>query len=123
MTFNFELPLPPTTNHFHVPVRMGKHTRLVTSGEVKKYQRQVKRILDDLFLSNRMITDDIEICLTIHPKHNRRFDCSNYLKAYEDALEKCGFIENDSQISYGYIKKGEPIKGGLLKVIAKVINP
>ena len=120
--YEFEIPWPPTANHFHQPVVMRKgkrvYARNVTSKEVEAYQKEVKRIMDELGLSGEMIAQPVTISLMMHPKTNHKFDRSNFLKAYEDALVKCGFMEDDHWIDYGYIRKGEKVKGG--KLVVKV---
>ncbi|AHJ87866.1 RusA-like Holliday junction resolvase [Vibrio phage PVA1] len=123
-TYEFTLPWPPTSNHFHQPVVMRKgrkvYARNVTSKDVKKYQKEVKRIMDELGLSGEMISQDVVVSITMHPKTNHKFDRSNFLKAYEDALVKCGFFEDDHWIDYGYIRKGEKVAGGKLVIKVEV---
>ena len=123
--YEFDLPWPPTANHFHQPVvvrRGGKvFARNITSKEVDKYQSEVKRVMESLNLDGEMIERPVEISLVMHPKTNHKFDRSNFLKAYEDALVKCGFMEDDHWIDYGYIRKGEKIKGGKLVVKVRLI--
>lgn len=120
--FQFKLPWPPTVNHFHMPVKMGKYARCIKSPDVKKYQTRVIRHLDKLGLTNLKIKNQILIDLILHPKTAHKYDCSNFLKAYEDALEKGGFIVNDCQIEYGSIRKGPKLQGGMLDLKIKVLN-
>jgi len=120
MIYKFSLPWPPTVNHFHIPIRLGKHARCIKSPDVKKYQIEVARVMAELGLSGLMITEKVLISLVLHPKTNHKYDCSNFLKAYEDGLEKCGFIENDCQIEYSSIRKGEKVKGGRLDIIVRL---
>ena len=72
--------------------------------------------MDELNLSEELIERPVLISLVIHPRTNAKFDVSNYLKAYEDALVKCGFLEDDHWIEYVSIRKGEKISGGMLDV-------
>ena len=89
MSYKFELPWPPTANHFHQPITFRKNgkvlARNITSKEVDKYQAEVKRVMDELMLSGEMIERPVLIHLKLHPKTNHKYDCSNFLKAYEDA--------------------------------------
>lgn len=124
--YEFDLPWPPTCNHYHQPVAMrrgGKvYARNITSKEVIKYQDEVKVIMDSLNLSGEMISRRVRISLKMHPKTNHKYDCSNFLKAYEDALVKCGFIEDDHWIEYGAISKCEKTIGGRLVVAVSIID-
>jgi crossover junction endodeoxyribonuclease RusA len=112
MSYEFDLPMPPSINGYRACVR----NRLITSKRGRDYFVAVKLAMDELKLSGEMIEKPVTIHLTIHPRTRAKFDVSNYLKAYEDSLVKCGFLEDDHWIEYGSIKKGEVIKGGLLKL-------
>ena len=68
------------------------------------------------------IESPVRISLVMHAKTNRLYDVSNFLKAYEDALVKCGFIVDDHLIEYGSIRKGEKIKEGRLDVKVEVLE-
>ena len=116
--YEFELPLPPSINTYRACVR----NRLITSNKGREYFDLVRCRMNDLGLSGEMISQPVVIRLVMHPRTKAKFDCSNYLKAYEDALVKCGFIEDDHWIEYGSIRKGEKIKGGLLKVSVSLID-
>ena len=112
MSYEFELPMPPSINGYRACVR----NRLITSKRGRDYFVAVQAAMDELKLSGEMIEKPVSIHLTIHPRTRAKFDVSNYLKAYEDALVKCGFLEDDHWIEYSGIKKGDVIKGGLLKL-------
>jgi crossover junction endodeoxyribonuclease RusA len=112
MSYEFDLPMPPSINGYRACVR----NRLITSKRGRDYFVAVQAAMDELNLSGEMIEKPVSIHLTIHPRTRAKFDVSNYLKAYEDALVKCGFLEDDHWIEYSGIKKGEVIKGGLLKL-------
>ncbi len=114
--YEFQLPWPPTVNHFHQPVMIKGRTRNIKSKGVKAYHKQVKILMDKLGLSGEMIEERVSISLVMHPKTNHKYDCSNFLKAYEDALVECKFLEDDHWIEYDSIKKGEKVKGGMLEV-------
>ena len=112
MSYEFDLPMPPSINGYRACVR----NRLITSKRGRDYFVAVQAAMDELNLSGEMIEKPVSIHLTIHPRTRAKFDVSNYLKAYEDALVKCGFLEDDHWIEYSGIKKGVVIKGGLLKL-------
>jgi crossover junction endodeoxyribonuclease RusA len=110
--YEFTLPQPPSINGYRAVAR----GRLITSKRGRDYFKAVADIMKGLNLDNEMIEQKVLISLVIHPRTLAKFDVSNYLKAYEDALVKCGFLEDDHWIEYGSIRKGEKVKGGLLKV-------
>ena len=112
MSYEFTLPMPPSINGYRACVR----NRLITSKRGREYFIAVQSAMDELKLAGEMIEQPVMIYLTIHPRTRAKFDVSNYLKAYEDALVKCGFLEDDHWIEYGGIKKGDVIKGGMLKL-------
>jgi crossover junction endodeoxyribonuclease RusA len=110
--YDFELPMPPSINTYRACVR----NRLITSKKGRDYFAQVAMFIRKFRLDNENIKQRVMICLTIHPKTNHKYDVSNYLKAYEDALVKCNFLEDDHWIEYGYIKKAPKKQGGGLFV-------
>ena len=112
--YDFEIPMPPSINTYRACVR----NRLITSKRGREYFKEVQEKMDMLMLSGEAIDQPVRIHLTIHPRTRAKFDVSNYLKAYEDALVKCGFLEDDHWIEYDGIVKGEKVKGG--KLVVKV---
>ena len=115
--YEFTLPQPPSINGYRAVAR----GRLITSKRGREYFITVDKIMKELNLDQEMIEQKVLISLVIHPRTLAKFDVSNYLKAYEDALVKCGFLEDDHWIEYGSIRKGEKVKGGLLKVRVDLI--
>ena len=114
--YEFDLPFPPSINSYRACVR----NRLITSKKGREYFREVAVIIRQLGLHKENIAQSVVISLVLHPKTLARYDVSNFLKAYEDALVKAGFLEDDHFIEYGSIKKGEKIKGGMLNVTAEI---
>lgn len=114
MDYEMELPFPPSVNTLRASVR----GRLITSSAGRKYYKAVADLMDELGLAGEGIAEPVTISLLIHHKMNVRYDVSNYLKAYEDALVKCGFLVDDHLIEYASIKKGEKVAGG--KLVVKV---
>ena len=114
MDYEFDLPFPPSVNALRASVR----GRLITSSAGRKYYKAVTERMAELGLTDERISSPVTISLTMHHKMNVRYDVSNYLKAYEDALVKCGFIVDDHLIEYASIKKGEKVAGG--KLVVKV---
>lgn len=110
--YEFTLPFPPSINTYRACVR----NRLITSKKGREYFDAVKAQMKALGLCDEGIERPVVISLIMHPRTLAKFDVSNYLKAYEDALVKCGFFVDDHWIEYGSIKKGDKIKGGKLVI-------
>lgn len=110
--YHFTLPFPPSINTLRACVR----GRMITSKKGREYFDAVKTQMNALGLCDERIDRPVVISLVMHPRTLAKFDVSNYLKAYEDALVKCGFLVDDHWIEYGSIKKGDKIKGGELVV-------
>lgn len=110
--YAFSLPFPPSVNSLRACV----HGRMITSKKGREYFKEVERVMIGLGLHGEGITGQVVVSLVMHAKTLRKYDVSNFLKAYEDSLVKCNFIEDDHLIEYGSIKKGEKIKEGRLDV-------
>lgn len=127
--YSFTLPWPPTLNHYRTSLifrskNSGKeYSKLVTSKKGREYSQRVGHNIIDLGLNNEAINQPLYIGLYMHPPTANLFDCSNFLKAYEDALVRAGFLVDDHWIQYAYTLKGEKVKGGLLRVSAWFENP
>lgn len=119
MIYLISLPWPPTTNHFHIPVRMGKGARCIKSPKIEIYQREVCLILRSMNLHKNKINKPVTLSVLMSPKTKARFDVSNFLKAFEDGLVAGGFLEDDHWIEYDKIKKGDPIKGGKITLLVE----
>ena len=84
--YEFDLPFPPSINSYRACVR----NRLITSKKGREYFREVAAIIRQLGLHKENIAQSVVISLVLHPKTLARYDVSNFLKAYEDALVKAG---------------------------------
>lgn len=116
--YKFDLPYPPSVNTLRACVR----NRLITSKRGREYFKEVAAVIEELGLTNEMIANKVIIDLILRPKTNHKYDVSNYLKAYEDALVKCGFLEDDHWIEYGSIRKANKVPGGRLTVKITVLD-
>ena len=67
-----------------------------------------------------MAIQQVGIIIKIHPRSKRKFDLDNTLKAILDALMKAGMYDDDSQIEYIEITRGEKVDGG--KAVVKLFN-
>jgi crossover junction endodeoxyribonuclease RusA len=106
-TVRLELPYPPSVNSYW---RANGHRRFI-SKEGVAFTREV-----DLIIKMSKVKSfegkRLAISVVIHPRSKRKFDLDNTLKAILDALMKAGMYNDDSQIDYIEIARGEAVKKG-----------
>lgn len=111
--YEFTLPWPPSVNGYWRSFR----GRQIISKRGREYKETVAGLMDDLNLSDEMISDRVAVRITLCPPTLRKYDIDNFCKCVFDALSKCGFWEDDELVYALNIRKGEKIKGGLVRVI------
>nr|WP_171457769.1 RusA family crossover junction endodeoxyribonuclease [Acinetobacter bouvetii] len=98
---------PPSVNHYWE--RAGKGMRL--SDKARQFHAVIRVLIPALRLTSRLKME-----VTFHfPTYQKR-DIDNHLKATIDSLVKCGFCEDDEQFDELHVKRGNVIKGGLIKL-------
>lgn len=102
----FELPWPPSLNHYWRHV--GSRTLL--SREGREYRQ--KALALRLRLRFDTLLDPIALHVAAFPPDRRKRDLDNLLKALLDALEYAGFFEDDAQIEKLVIERREIFTGG-----------
>jgi len=106
MEASYQLPYPPSVNHYWRSVG----GRVLISKEGRAFRRKVCAILNRV--RAEPMDGDLAIEIVVYPPDRRRRDVDNVLKSLLDALEKGGAYENDSQIKRLTIEKRQPVKGG-----------
>ena len=103
MSREFELPWPPSVNHYYRHVG----TRVLISRDGRKYR--------DLIVS-RLRSEGaspfdcpVELSVELYPPDNRRRDIDNSLKCLLDAFTHGGLYRDDSQIQKLTVTKREPM--------------
>ncbi len=99
--------VPPSVNHYWLS--SGKKRYL--SDRAKAFHRIVKHIVP----SHKTIAR-LKLEVTFHFPDRRTRDIDNYLKATIDSLVKCGLCVDDEQFDELIVKRGNVIKGGLIKL-------
>ena len=97
----FDLPMPPSVNHYWRHSRHG--TYLSEAG--RKYRAEVLRRCKSpvvLYPHQRLA-----VTVTLYPKTRGKFDLDNKMKALLDALEKANVYADDAQIDRLIICRGE----------------
>jgi crossover junction endodeoxyribonuclease RusA len=106
-TIRLELPYPPSVNSYW---RANGHRRYI-SKEGVAFTNEVSLIVKTQ--KPKTFGDkQVAISVMIHPRSKRKFDLDNTLKAILDALMKAGMYDDDSQIEYIEIARGEAVDGG-----------
>lgn len=123
----FDLPYPPTLNHYKT---VG---RTITTKNGKTYQQKVNSNATKLFYYEAWLVikglkavkqipmplaGDIELQVYVYPPDKRKRDLDNIMKVLGDSLVKGGLLVDDSQISRLIVERCEIIPKG--KVILKI---
>ena len=104
----FELPYPPTVNHYYR--RVGAKTLISSQG--RRYRQRVCEQLIILGLARRPLQGDLAMTLKIYPPDRRRRDIDNVLKSLLDALQHGGLYRDDNQIKRLTIEMLPPARRG-----------
>jgi crossover junction endodeoxyribonuclease RusA len=113
MTMEFELPFPPSANHYWRHV--GARTLISRGG--RAFRMTVCSILAARGV--RPLSGALEVFIDLYPPDRRRRDVDNSQKALLDALTHGGAYHDDSQIVHLDTWKRSPIDGG--KVIVRIV--
>ena len=116
--YDFHLPYPPSVNAMWRTFR----NRVILSKAGRDYRIAALNHLEGLGLTNEKVEGRLHVSMVIYPPTLRKYDIDNRCKAPFDALTHAGFWLDDEQVDSLNIKKGEKIKGGLIKLKVSVIN-
>ena len=103
MTAEFELPWPPSVNHYYRHVG----PRVLISRDGRKYRETLVAKFRDY--PHPMFKGPIGLYAEFYPPDMRRRDLDNLLKCVQDSLQHAGLYEDDAQISQINILKKEPM--------------
>jgi len=106
-TIRLDLPYPPSVNTYW---RSNGKRRYISPAGVK-FTEEVSLIVK-MQKPKTFADKQVAISVMIHPRSKRKFDLDNTLKAILDALMKAGMYDDDSQIEYIEIARGEQVDGG-----------
>ena len=111
-----ELPFPPSMNTYWRNFR----GRTVLS----KAGRQFKTDVQEYIINNNIPKfgdKKLKVTMILRPRDKRKVDIDNRIKAVLDSLEEAGVFDDDFQIDHIEMIRGEPIKGGLIRVLIEEI--
>jgi Holliday junction resolvase RusA-like endonuclease len=114
MTFEVELPYPPSVNHYWR--RVGPRTLI--SREGRHFRQRVLAILAARPVAT--LAGPLAVEMQVYPPDRRRRDLDNLTKAVLDSLQHGGVYGDDSQVVRLLAEKGPPVAGG--RTIVRIRN-
>jgi len=106
----FELPWPPSVNHYYR--RVGARTLISRAG--REFRRRVARILAARRIPSAV--GRLAVTVEVYPPDRRRRDIDNLLKAVLDACQHGGAFPDDSRIVWLLIHRTRAVPGGRVVV-------
>ena len=108
MTFELELPWPPSVNHYYRHVG----PRVLISRDGRRYREIVTSLVKQTAF--KPFQDKIALYAVFYPPDNRRRDLDNVGgKVLLDSLQAAGLFKDDSQIKRIHLEMHEPLAGGM----------
>ncbi|MEI6540257.1 MAG: RusA family crossover junction endodeoxyribonuclease, partial [Planctomycetota bacterium] len=116
MTLQFDLPYPPSVNHYWR--RVGARTLISRQG------RAFRETVCSLLALRRLHPLDgwLKVHLQIYPPDRRRRDVDNIQKPVLDALQHAGVYHDDFQIVSLRTDRMQPVQDGRLEVTVTQMN-
>ena len=113
---SFELPWPPSVNHYWRNVIVGSHARSLISAAGRAYKRNVgQAVLEQTVaqkVKHKTFVGRVSVALTLYPPVRRSRDIDNSTKAVLDALTDAKVWRDDSQVDELHIRRAEVVRGG-----------
>lgn len=120
--YEFNLPWPPTVNHYHQPIRRGSGVRIIKGAKARQYAKDAGEVIASLGLDGEGIAGRVAITITLHPPTLAAYDVDGRPKGVLDALTEAGFWADDSQVHRMVVEKGEKVKGGMVEVTVDLLD-
>lgn len=105
--------VPPTVNHYWE--KSGRGFKL--SDKARDFHDLVSMLVPQINTGERLKLD-----VTFHFPNRLRRDIDNYLKSTIDSLVKCGLCVDDEQFDELIVRRGNVIKGGLIRLKVSEIS-
>jgi crossover junction endodeoxyribonuclease RusA len=110
---DFELPWPPSVNHYWVHtrngVRLSDEARVYKVDVVSAVRKQHARFRRE----SGKLKGSLAVRVRLYPPDRRRRDIDNTQKALFDALKDAGVYADDSQIDYFSVERGDVDDSGV----------
>ncbi len=122
--YKFIMPWPPTLNHFHQPIKVGKGVRITKSAKAREYAALAEARLIELGLNEERIPEHkrLEVKMVLNPPTLRSYDVDGRFKGILDALSEVNFYADDSQVVRLIGEKGTKTPGGNIEVTINILE-
>lgn len=121
---SFELPWPPSVNHYWRNVVVGRHARTLISADGRAYKRNVgQAVLEQTIGRQRKhnpFMGHVHVVLTLYPPDRRQRDIDNSIKAVLDALTSAKVWRDDSQVDELHVTRSKVVQGG--KAVVRIVE-
>lgn len=106
----FELPYPPSVNHYYLHTSNG----VILGAKGKSYRRDVSLLLHRY----RKACGERKLAITINlfPPDKRKRDIDNVLKCLLDSMEYANVYDNDNQIDILTVIRRPHVRNGSVQV-------
>ena len=118
VTLCLTLPYPPSINSYW---RANGHRRFI-SAEGRKFKQDVIAYV----IANKVAklgNVALSITIILQPRDKRKTDIDNRIKALLDSLQDAGVYDDDCQVEYLEVHRGETVKGGRCLVYIEPYPP
>lgn len=110
--YSYELPWPPSANHYWFLVACKGGGRKVIGKKGKEFRAAVCDLIDQ----EKPLEGRIVVVIYVYPPDRRKRDLDNILKATLDSLEDAKVFLDDNQIDVLKVCRKEVVKGGKIEV-------
>ncbi len=112
------LPYPPSVNSYWLS--RGNRRYISKRGQLFK-----KAVYHYVLENNIQKFGDkpLEVSICIHPRSKVLMDLDNSVKAILDSCQDAGLFDDDVQVEYLLVTRGEPQKGGGCTVVIREFRP
>jgi crossover junction endodeoxyribonuclease RusA len=120
----FELPYPPTINHYYEPnVRRGRFCGYRLGKKAIEFrQAAIVSIREQFGRPLRPATCRLALTIVFFPPDRRTRDTDNILKATKDAITHARVWEDDSLVDEEHVIRGDVRPGGRLEIVLEKIE-
>ena len=107
----FELPYPPTINHYYLHTANG----VILGAKGKSYRRDVA-LLTAKYRGACSSEKRLSLTINAYPPDKRKRDLDNIVKATQDALQYARVYHDDCQIDMLTVIRRHQVKDGALQI-------
>jgi len=94
LPLEFDLPFPPSVNHYWRHIRLGKRLAAILSAAGRQYRADAIAALSHVW--NHRLACPLRLSAAFRPPDRRGRDLDNYAKALLDAMQHAGVFTDDA---------------------------